>query len=101
APALADAVEDGAQPLRVRQEAALALGRIATAREVERLAAVLRALASDVHPDAAQLRRAVVQGLARSTLPAAREALHAYALEGPVEERPLARWLLARGARAP
>jgi HEAT repeat protein len=97
AAALADAVEDAAGPPRLRQEAALALGRIATEEEVRRLVRVLRGSVGDRRADAVQLRAAVLQALATAGPPEAAEALRAYAADGPADERPLARWLLARG----
>jgi len=96
AAALADAVEDAAQPLRLRQEAALALGRVATPREVERLIAVLRRLGGDRGAEAAPLRASLLQALAASGRPEAAAALRPHAADGPAEERPLARWLAAR-----
>jgi HEAT repeat protein len=75
APDLAKLVGDSGQPLRVRQEAALALGKIGDPAVVATLAAALDQAAGDPAQDAVQLRISIVQALGGIGTGPAREAL--------------------------
>ncbi len=83
APDLAKLVGDTAQPLRVRQEAALALGKIADPAVAPALAAALDQAAGDPAQDAVQLRISIIQALGGIGSVPAREALLRH------EKRPL------------
>lgn len=76
---LAALVADGTQPLRVRQEAALALGNVGGSEQVATLASVLEELAAQRTPDAEQLRISLIQGLGGIHAPEARAALEKHA----------------------
>lgn len=63
APLLAALASDPGQPLRVRQESALALGRIGGEAGAPALAGALEAAAADPGPEAEQLRISLARGL--------------------------------------
>ena len=84
APLLLARVADGREPLRVRQEAALALSRVGHAQQVAPLARLLSQLGPRRDPEAAQLRLSLVQALGGIGGGAARKALLRHA------RRPLA-----------
>ena len=83
---LADLVGDPRAPLRVRQEAALALGAIGEPSVVPALAAALDGAEGD--GDATHLRISIIQGLAAIGTAEAREALTRHAARAlPETER--------------
>jgi HEAT repeat protein len=71
--------DDGSQPLRVRQEAALALAQIHDASAVPRLITALQAAPDGKGGDAEQLRISLVQGLGGIGSPEALAFLTTYA----------------------
>jgi HEAT repeat protein len=78
-PPLAGLLSDEAQTLRIRQEAALALGRIGGPDAVNALATSLTKLEEGAGADVEQLRISIVQALGNNPTPAARTALTRHA----------------------
>lgn len=78
-PTLANLLTDSAQPLRVRQEAAIALGQIGGTDAVQVLVAVLAQLEEQAGQETEQLRIAVVHALGAAHSPIGRDALARHA----------------------
>lgn len=96
-------VADASQPLRVRQEAALAVGRLGDASIVDRLVAALESASNESTPDAEQFRISLIQALGDVATPGARAALatHARRRLSTVERAFTERALATRPADAP
>lgn len=78
-PSLVQLVRNDAEALRVRQEGALALGRLKAGGSVDALAAALEAASASQGPDAEQLRISLVRALAMIGTEPARAAVARHA----------------------
>jgi hypothetical protein len=78
AAALVTTLEDPGQPLRIRQEAALALGTLGDRSAIPELIATIESARDDT-PDAEQLRISAVQSLGKMGSPESHEFLSRYA----------------------
>ncbi|HET9450681.1 MAG TPA: HEAT repeat domain-containing protein, partial [Aggregicoccus sp.] len=97
APLLLARVTDSREPLRVRQEAALALSQVGRVQQVGPLARLLAQLGARKDPQTAQLRIAVVQALGGIGGGAARKALLHHARRPlPAAEQAFVRQALAQ-----